>query len=71
LKCESGNGSPEKSRAAVVEQLKKTESHSSEFVSLVPGSDDGASSLVVTLSRDAVAMLHKTSLDCFASSLAA
>jgi len=68
---EAGNGSPEKPRAAVVEQLKKTESHASEFVSLAPESDDGASSLGVTLSKDVVGMLHKTSLDWSAGSLAA
>jgi hypothetical protein len=67
---ETGNGSPERSRAAVAEQLKKTESHAGEFVSLAPGSDDGASSLGVTLSRDVVDMLHKTSLDWSAGSLA-
>lgn len=68
---DAGNGSPEKPRAAVVEQLKKTESHASEFVSLAPGSDDGASSLGLTLSKDVVDMLHKTSLDWSAGSLAA
>ena len=68
---EAGNGSPEKPRAAVVEQLKKTERHASEFVSLAPGSDDGASSLGVTLSKDVVDLLHKTSLDWSAVSLAA
>ena len=68
---EAGNGSPEKPRAAVVAHLKKTESHASEFVSLAPGSDDGASSLGVTLSRDLVDMLHKTSVDWSAGSLPA
>ena len=68
---EAGNGSPEKPRAAVVEQLKKIESHASEFVSLAPGSDDGASSLGVALSKDVVGMMHKTSLDWSAGSLAA
>ena len=67
---EAGNGRPEIPRAAVVEQLKKTESHASEFVSLAPGSDDGASSLGVTLSKDVVDMLHKTSVDWAAGSLA-
>ena len=60
---EAGNSGPDKPRAAVVEQLKKTENHASEFVKLAPDSDDRASSLGVTLSRDVVAMLHKTSLD--------
>ena len=58
---ESGGGRPDKPRAAVVEQLKKTESHANEFVSLAPESGDGASSLGVTLSKDVVDMLHKTS----------
>jgi len=52
----------EKARAAVVEQLKKTESHAGEFVALAPGADDDAS-LGVTLSKDMVEELHKTSLD--------
>ena len=51
----------ENARAAVVEQLKKTESHAGEFVALAPGSD-GDASLGVTLSKDVVDMLHKTSL---------
>ena len=68
---EAGKGSPEKPRAAVVEHLKKTASHASEFVSLAPGSGEGASSLGVTLSKDVVDMLHKTSLDWTASSLPA
>jgi hypothetical protein len=68
---EAGNGSPEKPRAAVVEHLKKTESHASEVVSLAPGSGEGASSLGVTLSKDVVDMLHKTSLDWTAASLPA
>lgn len=67
---ETGNGSPEKPRAAVVEHLKKTESHASEFVSLAPETGDGATSLGVTLSRDMVDILHKTTLDWTASSLA-
>ena len=68
---EAGKGSSEKPRAAVVEHLKKTESHASEFVSLAPGSGDGASSLGVIMSKDVVDMLHKTSLDWTASSLPA
>lgn len=68
---EAGKGSSEKPRAAVVELLKKTESHASELVSLAPGSGDGASSLGVTMSKDVVDMLHKTSLDWTASSLPA
>ncbi len=68
---EAGNGGPEKPRAAVVEQLKKTESHASEFVNLAPGSGDGESSLGVTLSKDVVDMLHKTSVDWTAASLSA
>ena len=68
---EAGDGRPNKPRAAVVEQLKKTESHASEFVSLAPESGDGASSLGVTLSKDVVDMLHKTSLDWTAVSLLA
>jgi hypothetical protein len=68
---EAGNDSAEKPRAAVVEHLKKTESHASEFVSLAPESGDGASSLGVTLSRDVVDMLHKTALDWAAGSLPA
>jgi len=51
----------DKARAAVVEQLKKTESHAGEFVALAPGADDDAS-LGVTLSKDMVDELHKTSL---------
>lgn len=57
-----GSGT-EKARAAVVEQLKKTESHAGEFVALAPESGDDASSLGATLSKDVVEMLHKTSLD--------
>jgi hypothetical protein len=57
------DGATEKARAAVVEQLKKTESHAGEFVALAPGSGDDASSLGATLSKDVVEMLHKTSLD--------
>jgi hypothetical protein len=68
---EAGNDRPEKPRAAVVEHLKKTESHASEIVSLAPESDDGASSLGVTLSREVVNLLHKTSLDWSAGSLPA
>jgi len=68
---EAGIGSPQKPRAAVVENLKKTESHASEFLSLAPGSGDGASSLGVTLSRDVVDMLHKTSLDWAEGTLSA
>jgi hypothetical protein len=68
---EVGNGSPEKPRAAVVEHLKKTESHAREFVRLAPGSADGDSSLGATLSKDVVDMLHKTSLDWTAGSLPA
>ncbi len=56
-------GGTESARAAVVEQLKKTESHAGEFVALAPGSGDDESSLGVTLSKDVVEMLHKTSLD--------
>jgi len=66
---EAGNGSPDRPRAAVVERLKKTESHASEFVSLAPESGDGALSLGVTLSRDVVDLLHKTSLDWAAGPL--
>jgi hypothetical protein len=58
----ASDGGTEKARAAVVEQLKKTESHASEFVGLAPGSGDDASSLGVTLSKDVVDMLHETSL---------
>ena len=68
---EAGDGRPDKPRAAVVEQLKKTENHASEFVSLAPESGDGASSLGVTLSKDVVDMLHKTSLDWTVVSLVA
>ena len=68
---EAGNGSPEKPRASVVAHLRKTEGHASEFVSLAPASADGASSLGVALSTDVVDMLHKTSLDWSADSLAA
>jgi hypothetical protein len=68
---EAGNGSTEMPRAAIVEHLKKTESHASEFVSLAPESGEGASSLGVTLSKDVVDMLHKTSLDWSAGSLPA
>lgn len=65
---ESGDGGPEKPRAAVVEHLKKTESHAREFVGLAPAYGDGASSLGVTLSNDVVDMLHRTSLDWIAGS---
>ena len=57
------DGGTEQARSAVVEQLKKTESHASQFVGLAPGSGDDASSLGATLSKDVVDMLHKTSLD--------
>jgi hypothetical protein len=57
------DGGTEKARAAVAEHLKKTESHAGEFVALAPESGDEASSLGVTLSKDVVEMLHKTSLD--------
>ena len=56
-------GGTEKARAAVVEQLKKTENHAGEFVALAPGSGDDSSPLGVTLSKAVVEMLHKTSLD--------
>lgn len=52
-----------KPRSAVVEHLKKSESHAREFVRLGPGSADGESSLGATLSKDVVDVLHKTSLD--------
>jgi len=68
---EAGNGNLERPRMAVVEQLRKTESHASEFVSLAPESGDGASSLGVALSRDVIDMLHKTSVDWAAASLPA
>jgi hypothetical protein len=55
------DGGTEQARSAVVEQLKKTESHAGEFVGLAPGSGDDAS-LGTTLSKDVVDMLHKTSL---------
>jgi hypothetical protein len=58
----AGDNGAEQARAAVVEQLKKTEGHAGEFVALAPGLDD-ASSLGVTLSKDMVDELHKTSLD--------
>jgi hypothetical protein len=57
------NGTSTKPRSAVLEQLKKTESHASEFVGLAPGSGDGGDSLGVTLSKDVVDVLHRTSLD--------
>lgn len=56
------HGGTEKARAAIVEQLKKTEGHADAFVALAPGSDDPAS-LGATLSKDVVEMLHRTSLD--------
>ena len=56
-------GGTEQARSAVVERLKKTESHAGEFVGLAPASDDDASSLGVTLSQDVVDMLHKTALE--------
>jgi hypothetical protein len=59
----SDDGTTEHARTAVVEQLKKTENHASEFVGLAPVSGDDASSLGVTLSKDVVDMLHKTWLD--------
>ena len=56
------DGGTGQARSAVVEQLKKTESHAGEFVGLAPGSGDDAS-LGATLSKDVVEMLHQTSLD--------
>ena len=56
------DGEAEQARSAVVEQLKKTESHAGEFVGLAPGSNDDAS-LGATLSKDVVDMLHQTSLN--------
>jgi hypothetical protein len=57
------DGGTQRARAAVVEHLKKTETHAGEFVALAPGSDDDGSSLGVTLSKDVVEMLHRTSLE--------
>ncbi len=57
------DGGTEKARSAVVGHLKKTESHAGEFVALAPEFSDDASPLGVTLSKDVVEMLHKTSLD--------
>jgi hypothetical protein len=53
---------PTKARAAVVEQLKKTEGHANEFVGLAPAADADAASLGVTLSKDVVELLHKTAV---------
>jgi hypothetical protein len=62
-------GGTEKARSAVVEQLKKTESHAGEFVGLAPESGGDASSLGATLSKDVVDMLHSTSLDWSAAAV--
>lgn len=56
-----GDGT-ERARAAVVELLKKSESHAAEFVALAPESGQEAS-LGATLSKDVVDMLHTTSLN--------
>jgi hypothetical protein len=50
-----------KARAAVLEQLKKTESHANEVAGLVPGAE--SASLGVALSKDVVDMLHRTALE--------
>jgi hypothetical protein len=63
------DGGTEHARSAVVEQLKKTESHAGEFVGLGPASGDDASSLGVTLSKDVVDLLHKTALDWSAATV--
>ena len=55
-----GDGT-ERARAAVVELLKKSESHATELMALAPGSDQEAS-LGATLSKDVVDTLHKTSV---------
>ena len=52
----------ESARAAVVELLRKSESHAAEFVALAPESGQ-EESLGATLSKDVVDVLHKTSLD--------
>jgi hypothetical protein len=59
---EADGGGSAAARSAVVERLKKTESHAGEIVDLAPESGDDAMSLGVTLSRNVVDMLHKTSL---------
>lgn len=64
-----GDGSAEAARAAVIDQLKKTEGHAEEFVALAPSRDDA--SLGATLSHDVVAMLHKTLVDWESASTAA
>ena len=56
-----GDGT-ETARAAVVELLKKSESHAAEFVALAPGSGQ-EESLGATLSKDVVDVLHRTSLN--------
>ena len=57
----AGDGFTTTARAAVVEQLKKTESHAGKFVDLAPTGDD--TSHGATLSKDVVGMLYKTSVD--------
>lgn len=64
----NGDGSAEAARAAVLEQLKKTEGHAEEFAELAPSGDDA--SLGATLSHDVVTMLHKTLVDWESASTA-
>jgi hypothetical protein len=60
---DSNDDGPAKARTAVLDQLRKTESHANEVVGLAPVSDGGSASLGAALSKDVVAMLHQTALD--------
>jgi len=51
-----------KARSAVLDRLRKAESHASEVVGLAAVPDGDAASLGATLSRDVVDMLHKTEI---------
>jgi hypothetical protein len=61
---EGGDGQSERPRAAVVALLDKTEAHASELAKLAtPAATEQDESLGVTLSKDAVDLMHTTSLD--------
>ena len=55
-----GNAKP---RAAVVENLTKTDSHAADIARLVPEDSSNGESLGATLSREFVHELHRTALD--------
>lgn len=52
-----------KPRAAVVESLRKTDSHAADIAGLVPEDSGNGESLGATLSREFVHELHRTALD--------